>query len=142
MTIRPMPELLAGLAHPHAKVRGQCAAELDHYSDDQCAIALGGLLRDSSAYVRKMAAHGIICDRCKTTPLPVDAVALLLERVLTDPSARVRRVCIIYVSARSDPRIEPAMRQAMTNDADETVRLRAERLVRELERRRIAVMVS
>jgi HEAT repeat protein len=134
-----MPELLAGLGHPHAKVRGQCAAELDHYSDDECAIALGRLLRDSSAYVRKMAAHGIICDRCKSTPLAVDAVALLIERVLTDPSVRVRRVCIVYLGGRKDPRIEPAMRQAMASDPDATVRLRAERLVRELQQCAVAV---
>jgi hypothetical protein len=137
MSVRPLNELLAGLDHPVARVRGDCAAELDHYSEDQCAIALVRLLRDPSAYVRKKAAHGIICDSCKASPLPVDAIGLLLERVLTDTSVRVRRVCIpaIHYSGRSDPRIEPAMHHVIAHDPDSAVRTRAERLLRDIEAR-------
>lgn len=83
--------VIAGLAHPHPKVRQWCAALLDHHADARCLPGLVRLLDDPVAGVRRHALHSLGCQPCKPAPLAVDVVPLLLRRAAEDPSVRVRR---------------------------------------------------
>ena len=80
-----------GLAHPHPRVRQWCAALLDHHADERSIPGLLRVLDDPVAAVRRHALHSLGCQPCKTAPLAIDVVPLLLHRAAHDVSVRVRR---------------------------------------------------
>jgi HEAT repeat protein len=84
---------LAGLDHPNARLRYDCAHALDHFADDRCVPGLWRLLSDPAPRVRRMALHVLSCEACKLAPLPAedDLTPLIIERAMADPSINVRR---------------------------------------------------
>jgi HEAT repeat protein len=65
--------LVRGLAHPNPKVRWWCLQLMDHVGDEQCIGHIVRALDDPVPRVRKMAKHALECERCKQSPLVVDA---------------------------------------------------------------------
>ena len=61
-----VPYVKRGLGNSNAAVRRGCCEFLDLYPDDDSTHAIIALLDDSDAGVRRMAAHALSCDRCKT----------------------------------------------------------------------------
>ena len=49
------------------------------HGDDKCVLALSAALHDTAPYVRRQAVHSLSCQRCKSSPLQVDAVAHLRQ---------------------------------------------------------------
>src|SRR5215471_12444793 len=80
-----------GLSHPSVRVRGGCAAFMDHHGTDACFAPLRQVaLHDPAPSVRRMAVHSATCQECKPCPLTGDLVGLLIEVALRDPNRRVR----------------------------------------------------
>ena len=120
------PALLAGLEHENWRVRSISAELLDHFADPASAGPLANALQDPIADVRRNALHSLICDRCKSVPLDVDAVGLVVEQAFGDRSIRVRRraVTTLAVMPTRDARIETAL-EDLCQDADEKLRQKA-----------------
>jgi len=91
---RAVATLVAGASHSRPRVRAACVALMDHLADERCCKSLQQALRDPSALVRRHAVHAVGCQECKISPLSIDVVAALIERVLNDSSPRVRRVAV------------------------------------------------
>jgi hypothetical protein len=82
---------LEGLSHPNPRVRRGAADFLDHHADDRCVAKLADLaLHDPVPYVRRVAVHALLCQRCKPAPLTADVVPLLIRIAGEDPSPRIR----------------------------------------------------
>src|SRR5215471_9278079 len=80
-----------GLSHPNVRVRGGCAAFMDHHGTDACFAALRqAALSDPAPSVRRMAVHSATCQECKPCPLTGDLVGLLVEVALKDPNRLIR----------------------------------------------------
>src|SRR5215467_1227157 len=80
-----------GLSHPNVRVRGGCAAFMDHHGTDACFAALRQVaLHDPAPSVRRMAVHSATCQECKPCPLTGDLIGLLIEVALRDLNRRVR----------------------------------------------------
>jgi HEAT repeat protein len=80
-----------GLSHPDVRVRGACAAFMDHHGTDACFAALRQVaLHDPAPSVRRMAVHSATCQECKPCPLTGDLVGLLVEVALSDTNRRIR----------------------------------------------------
>jgi hypothetical protein len=121
-----LPAVLAGCAHADPEVRKLCYGVLDHLADDGCAEAIRAGMRDPAADVRRWATHAISCEACKSAPLGIDATALLIERMETDPSIRVRRVAATYLIGRAhDPRAAAALRRVIERGSDAKLVFRA-----------------
>jgi HEAT repeat protein len=111
--------LVAGVAHPSPKVRAACVALMDHLGDERCYQSLGLALRDSSPLVRRHAVHAVGCQRCKASPLAIDVVGALIERVLVDSSPRVRRVAAHQLGLQPyDPRAIEALERVIAESRD------------------------
>ncbi|MFM7136363.1 MAG: HEAT repeat domain-containing protein [Planctomycetota bacterium] len=91
---RAVATIVAGAGHQSPRVRAACVELMDHLADERCCEPLLAALRDPSPLVRRHAVHAVGCQRCKVRPLALDVVDLLIERVDTDSSARVRRVAV------------------------------------------------
>lgn len=112
---------LAGLAHPNARMRYDCAHALDHFADVRCAPALRRLLSDPAPRVRRMALHVLSCEVCKLTPLPVedDLTPLIVERAMADPSVNVRRhAALALAGCGMDPRAGAALESLLARESD------------------------
>ena len=119
--------LIAGLAHPRAKVRQWCAALLDHHADARCLPGLVRLLDDPVASVRRHALHALGCQPCKPAPLAVDVVPLLLRRATDDPSVRVRRAAAHLLGCQPpDPRAAAGLAAVAATAGDAKLRRNAQ----------------
>jgi nitroreductase len=66
------------------------------------------------------------CQACKLVPLPVDTLALLVERALLDPSVRVRRVAVHQLGLQEqDPRAIEALNTLLDRETDAKLLSRA-----------------
>jgi len=112
--------VLAGLTHPNPRVRRGCAGFLDHHGTDSCVPGLvRALLTDPVANVRREAVHSLACDRCKESPLEADAVQLLLDRIESDPSYKVRREAIFGLARQTpDDRARPVLRRVLADESE------------------------
>jgi HEAT repeat protein len=120
-------DVLDGLAHRDRGVRKWCAALLDHHADERCAAGLVRALSDPAADVRRHAVHAIGCQSCKTSPLPLDVVALLIERASRDTSVRVRRSAAHLLGLQpADARAAQALRTILATEPDAKVRRNAQ----------------
>ncbi len=121
--------LLAGLAHPDAKVRAACALLLDHVADNRCIEPLlQAMQHDPHEAVRRCAMHALVCDGCKECPLDTDVVGALIESARTDRSRAVRRRTVFYLSQqRPDARMGPALEALLADETDAIIRQRARR---------------
>jgi HEAT repeat protein len=105
-----IPALIAGLKHPHARVRRECVDTIDHggYGGDaRCVEALLPLLQDPIPHIRRAVWHTLFCERCprpERCDIPVsetlDHVALLIEIGLQDPNPKLRCQCVVDLSHR------------------------------------------
>ncbi len=121
-----VPILISGLKHENRQVRKNCAELMDHVADERCVAPLAEALEDPIADVRRHALHSLICDECKSVPLDVDAIGLVIKRATEDTSIRVRRkaTTTLAILPTWDERTITALK-TLTLDEDAEVRRRA-----------------
>jgi HEAT repeat protein len=127
-----VPAIRAGLAHSDANIRRWCASLADNFADAELFRALVPLLNDPQADVRVWAVHSLSCETCKDGPNPVDAVPLLLDRIESDPSMRVRRQAVSMLAHHRSPdaRVLPVFKRLLMEESDRKLRLHAEQGIR------------
>ena len=116
--------LLAGVEHPHPRVRFLVAQAMDHFADARCAAPLRQLLRDPVPRVRWAALHSLSCEACKLAPIAQndDLVELVIELALHDPSIRVRRVAAYSLGGDCyDPRAVATLQTLLAHATDATI---------------------
>ncbi|HEY3110681.1 MAG TPA: HEAT repeat domain-containing protein [Chloroflexota bacterium] len=118
---------LAGLAHPDPRVRRGAADFLDHHADDRCVARLAELaLHDPVPYVRRVAVHALLCQRCKPAPLTEDVLPLLVRVAREDPSPRVRASALWGLGQqRPDPRVVETLAAALRDETSRDLRTAA-----------------
>ena len=122
-------ELLEALHHADPDVRRRAARALDHLPlDEQTVEALITLVRrEKIPAVRSAAVHVLACEGCKSEACSTshDIVGFLIDILHNDVSADVRRQTIDGLrSARTEPRVHVALREAL-NDAAFKIRWKA-----------------
>jgi hypothetical protein len=124
-----LPAVRDGLRQANPDIRRWSAAVADNFMDAETLHALLPLLHDPEAKVRVWAVHSLSCETCKEGPNPIDAVPLLLERIESDASIRVRRQAIAMLAYHRTPdtRVLPVFRRIMAEETDRKLRLHAER---------------
>ncbi|MCB8946245.1 MAG: HEAT repeat domain-containing protein [Ardenticatenaceae bacterium] len=119
-------QLRDGMTHPNPRVRFECAHLADHLDDDRCFDILVTLSTDEVPRVRAEALHGLACERCKSCPLPIDSVELLVDAALHDPSDKVRDKMVGTFAFHSpDPRIQAALQHIAAHDNNPNIRRNA-----------------
>jgi HEAT repeat protein len=121
--------LRAGLAHPDPAVRRFAARALDHVAlEDETVAALVAMIRaETIPKVRSAAVHVLACEGCKPKgcSLSVDVVGVLIDVLLNDPSADVRRQTLEGLRvAPPQERVMAACRAALA-DKSQKVRVKA-----------------
>jgi HEAT repeat protein len=115
---------IAGLAHPHPRVRRGCASFLDHQATDACVPALWQVaLHDAVPAVRRTAVHALGCQRCKPSPLASELVELLVQVALRDPNMKVRREATWILGVQPpDARAITALKQLLREETHPELR--------------------
>jgi HEAT repeat protein len=123
-----VPAIRAGLTHSDANIRRWCASLADNFADAELFRALVPLLNDPKAEVRVWAVHSLSCETCKDGPNPVDAVPLLLDRIESDVSMKVRRQAASMLAHHRSPdeRVLPVFKLLLVEETDRKLRLHAE----------------
>jgi HEAT repeat protein len=123
-----VPAIRAGLMHADSNIRRWCASLADNFADAELFRALVPLLNDPKAEVRVWAVHSLSCETCKDGPNPIDAVPLLLERIESDASMRVRRQAASMLAHHRSPdmRVLPVFKRLLAEESDRKLRLHAE----------------
>lgn len=122
--------LLEGLRNGAPSVRRWSAIVLDHAPhNDRIEEALRKATADRNRKVRKAAIHALACATCKPDGcLTSDGVGHLVDALLRDRSATVRRTCagnLMFGQHGRDERVTAAFRQLLDHDADPVLRQRA-----------------
>lgn len=105
-----MDAVLAGFHSPIARVRGYCAAFMDHQGDDRCVEPLVALTYDPVPRVRREAMHSLFCDRCKPAPLNINLVSRLIEILLTEETMKIRSQAAHALGSQPyDERVQPVL---------------------------------
>ena len=127
-----VPAIRAGLTHSDSNIRRWCASLADNFADAELFRALVPLLNDPKAEVRVWAVHSLSCETCKDSPNPIDAVPLLLERIESDVSMRVRRQAVSMLAHHRSPdvRVLPVFQRLLMEESDRKLRLHAEHGIR------------
>jgi HEAT repeat protein len=107
-----IPALLAGLHHPHPRIRRGCVDIIDHGgygADERCVTALLPLLHDPVPHIRRAVWHTLFCERCQdetkcevTVTTKLDQVALLINIGLNDPNPKLRGQLIHELRQHAD----------------------------------------
>jgi HEAT repeat protein len=114
-----------GLSHPNVRVRGGCAAFMDHHGTDACFEPLRqAALHDPAPSVRRMAVHSATCQECKACPLTGDLIGLLIEVALSDPNRRIRLHALWGMHRPHDPRAVAALKRIL-READPELQIAA-----------------
>jgi hypothetical protein len=114
-----------GLSHPDTRVRGACAAFMDHHGTSACFAALRQVaLHDPAASVRRMAVHSATCQECKPSPLTGDVIGLLVEVALTETNRRVRLHALWSLHRPQDARAVAAVERIL-GDGDPELQMAA-----------------
>jgi HEAT repeat protein len=123
-----VPAIRAGLSHSDSNIRRWCASLADNFADADLFRALVPLLNDPKAEVRVWAVHSLSCETCKDGPNPVDAVPLLLDRIESDVSMKVRRQAASMLAHHRSPdaRVLPVFKRLLMEESDRKLRLHAE----------------
>ena len=123
--------VIEGLGHPNALVRRFCAKFMDHHADDRCVEPLRAALHDAVPRVRWEAVHSLGCQRCKPSPLDVDALPIFIERALNDTNKRVRLSALHGINLQPrDPRAVAPLEAILERESDPVVRRVAHRALR------------
>jgi HEAT repeat protein len=127
-----VPAIRAGLTHSDWNIRRWCASLADNFADAELFRALVPLLNDPKADVRVWAVHSLSCETCKDGPNPVDAVPLLLDRIQSDVSMKVRRQAVSMLAHHRSPdvRVLPVFKRLLVEESDRKLRLHAEQGIR------------
>ena len=127
-----LPAIRDGLQHENWQIRRWSALFADNFADAQTLRALMPLLHDPKAEVRVWAVHSLSCESCKDGPNPIDATALLIDRIEQDASIKVRRQAAAMPAhhRKPDPRVVPVFKKIMADDDDRKLRLHADRGLR------------
>ena len=121
-----LSQLMSGAHHPNPRVRFECAHLADHLDDERCFAILAQLCEDEVPRVRAEALHGLACEKCKSCPLPIDSVGLLVKAALHDPSDKVRdKMVVTFASHSPDARISEALRQMTEHEVNPKIRQKA-----------------
>ena len=127
------PALRAGLSHRHASVRQACCVVLDHHLDTDAVPELLANVAHRNRKVRAWALHALACDRCKEgdcRPGATDVVPVVLDRLVHDPSARVRRMAVLLgLQYLGDSGVVRALAEAALADPHPRVRRLARLIV-------------
>jgi HEAT repeat protein len=123
-----LPAIRRGLADANWHIRRWCAAVADNFADAETLRALVPLLDDPKAAVRIWAVHTLSCETCKGGPNSIDAIPLLLEKIRSDESIKVRRQAIAMLAHHRTPdtRVLPVFKQILANETDRKLRLHAQ----------------
>jgi HEAT repeat protein len=123
-----LPAVRDGLKHSNWHIRRWSAALADNFADAETLHALVPLLDDAKAEVRVWAIHSLACETCKDGPNPIDAIPLLVERIESDESLKVRRQAVAMLAhhRRPDARVVPVFKRLMAEESDRKLRLHAE----------------
>ena len=123
-----VPAIRAGLGHSDANIRRWCASLADNFADAELFRALIPLLNDPQAEVRVWAVHSLSCETCKDGPNPIDAIPLLLDRIESDVSMKVRRQAVSMLAHHRSPdvRVLPVFKRLLAEESDRKLRLHAE----------------
>ena len=114
-----VPDVIAGLAHRHPKIRKWCAAFFDRHAAKEAVPAIIRALDDPSAEVRRHAVHAIGCQPCKLDPLPIDVVAELIQKASEEESICVRRAAVHLLGLQGhDPRTVAALEKILKTESD------------------------
>jgi HEAT repeat protein len=126
--LQVLPAVRDGLNHSNWHIRSWSAALADNFADAETLHALVPLLRDPKAAVRVWAVHSLSCESCKSGPNPIDAIPLLLERIESDDSIRVRRQALAMLAHHRSPdkRVLPVFKRVLAEESDRKLRLHAE----------------
>ncbi|NNF03338.1 MAG: HEAT repeat domain-containing protein [Rhodothermales bacterium] len=129
-----LPAIRSGLASDDWRVRHWSAICMDRVADEDAYEDLIPLLSDPHPKVRLWAVHALACDHCKDdVSCPVDVVPLLIERIQTDPSVRVRRMAVIMLTTDfRDARARKPLEAVLSTTDDRKLRLHAEDGLRRL----------
>jgi HEAT repeat protein len=127
-----VPAIRAGLTHSDWNIRRWCASLADNFADAELFQALIPLLHDPKADVRVWAVHSLSCETCKDGPNPIDAVPLLLDRIESDDSMKVRRQAASMLAHHRSPdvRVLPVFQRLLAEESDRKLRLHAEQGIR------------
>jgi HEAT repeat protein len=127
-----VPAIRAGLTHCDWNIRRWCASLADNFADAELFHALVPLLNDPKAEVRVWAVHSLSCETCKDGPNPIDAVPLLLQRIESDVSMKVRRQAAAMLAHHRlpDDRVLPVFKRLLDEESDRKLRLHAEQGIR------------
>jgi HEAT repeat protein len=118
--------VLEGLRNANWQVRRWCALWFDHFADAESLEALVPLLRDPKSQVRLFAVHSLACETCKPGVKSVDVVPLLIERVRSDESIRVRRHAVVMLAHQhAHPHLEGFFRDLIDTETDMKLRKHA-----------------
>jgi HEAT repeat protein len=123
-----LPAVREGLKDANWHIRHWSAVFADNFADAETLQALVPLLRDPKAQVRLWAVHSLSCESCKDGPNPIDAVPLLLERIESDASLKVRRQSVAMLAHHRSPdvRVLAVFKRIMAEQTDRKLRLHAE----------------
>ena len=126
-----VPAIRAGLTHSDWNIRRWCASLADNFADAELFRALVPLLNDPKAEVRVWAVHSLSCETCKDGPNPIDAVPLLLDRIESDVSIRVRRQAASMLAHHRSPdvRVLPVFKRLLHEETDRKLRLHAQHAI-------------
>ncbi len=120
------PAVRAGLSHRHASVRMACCVVLDHHLDEAAVPELLANVAHRNRKVRAWALPALACDRCKEgecRPGAGDVVPLVLDRLVNDASARVRRQAVLLASEYlQQPAVASTLDQVSREDPHLSVR--------------------
>lgn len=122
-----LPAIRAGLRSDDWRIRHWSAICMDRVADENAYDDLIPLLSDPHPKVRLWAVHALACDHCKDdVSCPIDVVPLLIERIRTDQSMRVRRMAVIMLTTDfRDARARPVLERLLTETEDRKMRLHA-----------------
>lgn len=119
--------VIDGFDHDDPQVRKWCVALMDHHATESCIDPLREMLHDPRAAVRRHAVHSIGCQSCKADPLDLDIIDLLIERVRTDSSIRVRRAATHMLGNQPpDERARAFLADLSERASDETLQRNAD----------------
>lgn len=121
---------VAALVRPDPCVKGVAGrlSLLDHYANDESAPTFLAALAGPVAPVGALALHGLACERCRSSDLPVTQVVPTLVRIVAeDPAPRsVSSPSILLRLQPRDPRARHALAATATVDSDPLVRAAGE----------------
>jgi HEAT repeat protein len=123
-----LPAVREGLKDADWHIRHWSAVFADNFADAETLQALVPLLRDPKALVRLWAVHSLSCESCKDGPNPIDAIPLLLERIESDASLKVRRQSVAMLPHHRNPDVRAlaTFKRILAEETDRKLRLHAE----------------